>query len=66
MPSQDPIIILSMTLGLQNAAHVASRYMKRKMQIESGPNTPNCGNRRSHLDDSCPIHENPKHTVRQC
>jgi hypothetical protein len=26
----------SMSLGLRNAAHVASRYMKRKIQIESG------------------------------
>jgi hypothetical protein len=26
----------SMPLGLWNAAHVASRYMKRKIQIESG------------------------------
>jgi hypothetical protein len=26
----------SMPLGLRNAAHVASRYMKRKIQIESG------------------------------
>jgi hypothetical protein len=27
----------SMPLGLRNAAHVASRYMKRKIRIESGP-----------------------------
>jgi hypothetical protein len=27
----------SMPLGLHSAAHVASRYMKRKIQIESGP-----------------------------
>jgi hypothetical protein len=27
----------SMPLGLRNAAHVASRYMKRKIQIEFGP-----------------------------
>jgi hypothetical protein len=29
----------SMPLGLRNAAHVASRFMKRKIQIESGPKT---------------------------
>jgi hypothetical protein len=56
----------SMSLGLRNAAHVASRYMKRKIQIESGPKTQDHGSRRSHLDEPCPIHENPKHTVRQC
>jgi hypothetical protein len=61
MPSQS-----SMPLGLRNAAHVASRYMKRKIQIESRPKTPDCGNRRSYLDEPCPIHENPKHTAHQC
>jgi hypothetical protein len=40
--------------------------MKRKIQIESRPKTPNFGNHRSHLDDPCPIHENPKYTARQC
>jgi hypothetical protein len=40
--------------------------MKHKIQIESGPKTPDRGNRRSHLDEPCPIHENPKHTARQC
>jgi hypothetical protein len=29
----------SMPLGLRNVAHVASRYMKRKIQIESGLNS---------------------------
>jgi hypothetical protein len=29
----------SMPLGLHNTTHVASRYMKRKIQIESGPKT---------------------------
>jgi hypothetical protein len=56
----------SMPLGLRNAAHVASRYMKRKIRIESGPKTPDRGSCRSHLDEPCPIHENPKHTARQC
>jgi hypothetical protein len=56
----------SMPLDLRNAAHVASRYMKRKIQIESGPKTQDRGSRRSHLDEPCPIHENPKHTIRQC
>jgi hypothetical protein len=54
----------SMPLGLRNAAHVASRYMKRKFQIKSGPKTPDRGNRRSHLDEPYPIHKNPKHTAR--
>jgi hypothetical protein len=56
----------SMPLSLRNAAHMASRYMKRKIQIESGPKTQDRGSRRSHLDEPCPIHENPKHTTRQC
>jgi hypothetical protein len=56
----------SMPLGLRNAAHVASRYMKRKIQIESGPKTPDRRSRRSHLDEPCPIHENSKHTACQC
>jgi hypothetical protein len=29
----------SMPLDLRNTAHVASRFMKRKIQIESGPKT---------------------------
>jgi hypothetical protein len=56
----------SMPLGLCNAAHVASRYMRRKIQIESGQKTQDRGSHRSHLDEPCPIHENPKHTTRQC
>jgi hypothetical protein len=40
--------------------------MKRKIQIESGPKTPDRRNRKSHFDDPCPIHENPKNTSRQC
>jgi hypothetical protein len=52
-----------MPLGLRNGAHVASRYMKRKIQIESGPKTQDRGSRRSHLDEPYPIHENPKHMV---
>jgi hypothetical protein len=56
----------SMPLGLRNAACVASHYMKRKIQIESGPKTQDRGNRRSHLDEPCPIHEKSKHTARQC
>jgi hypothetical protein len=55
-----------MPLGLRNAAHVASRYMKRKIQIESGLKTQDRGSFRSHLDEPCPIHENPKHTAHQC
>jgi hypothetical protein len=42
----------SMPLALRNAVHVASRYMKRKIQIESGRKTPDRGNRRSHLDET--------------
>jgi hypothetical protein len=56
----------SMPLGLRNAAHVASRYMKRKIQIESGPKTQDRGSCRNHLDEPCPIHEKSKHTARQC
>jgi hypothetical protein len=55
-----------MPLGLRNAAHVASCYMKRKIQIESGPKTQDRGSCRSHLDEPCPIHEKSKHTARQC
>jgi hypothetical protein len=53
----------SMPLGLHNAAHVASRYMKRKIQIESRALTQDRGSRRSHLDEPYPIHENPKQTA---
>jgi hypothetical protein len=56
----------SMPLVLRNAARVASRYMKRKIQIESGPKTQDHGSCRSHLDEPCPIHENSKHTACQC
>jgi hypothetical protein len=56
----------SMPLGLRTAAHVASHYMKHKIQIKSGPKTQDHGRCRSHLDEPCPIHENPKHTASQC
>jgi hypothetical protein len=56
----------SMPLGLRNAARVASHFMKRKIQIESGPKTQDRGSCRSHLDEPCPIHEKSKHTARQC
>jgi hypothetical protein len=55
-----------MPIGLRNAARVASRYMKSKIQIESGPRTQDRGSCRSHLDEPCPIHEKSKHTARQC
>jgi hypothetical protein len=55
----------SMPLGLRNAAHVASRYMKHKIQIESGPKTQDRGSHRIHLDEPCPIHEKSKHMSRQ-
>jgi hypothetical protein len=64
--SRTPLSPSNMALGLQNAAHIASRYMKCQIQIESRPKTPDRGNHRSHLDEPCPIHENPKHTARQC
>jgi hypothetical protein len=51
----------SMLLGLRNAAHVASRYMKRKIQIKSGPKTLYRGNRRSHVDEACLSTRIPKH-----
>jgi hypothetical protein len=53
----------SIPLGLRNVAHVASRYMKRMIQIKTGPTTADRGNRRSHLNEPRPIHENPKHTA---
>jgi hypothetical protein len=43
----------SMPLGLCNVAYVASRYLKRKIQIESGPKTQDRGSCRSHLDEPC-------------
>jgi hypothetical protein len=55
----------SMPLGLRNAARVASHYMKRKIQIESGLCHQDLASCRNHLDEPCPIHENPKHTVCQ-
>jgi hypothetical protein len=56
----------SMPLGLRNATHIASRFMKRKIQIESGPKTQDRGSYRNHLDESSPIHKKSKHTARQC
>jgi hypothetical protein len=56
----------SMPLGLLNAARVASRFMKCKIQIESGPKTQDHGSCRNHLDEPYPIHEKSKHTARQC
>jgi hypothetical protein len=56
----------SMPLGLRNATHVASRYMKHKIQIESGLNSQDHGSRKNHLDKPYPIHEKSKHTARQC
>jgi hypothetical protein len=56
----------SMPLGLRNAARVASHYMKRKIQIESGLYHQDRGSYGSHLNEPCPIHENSKHTARQC
>jgi hypothetical protein len=55
-----------MPLGLRNAARVASRYMKRKIQIESGRKTQDRGSSRNHLDEPCPIHENSKHAACLC
>jgi hypothetical protein len=54
----------SVPLGLRNTAHVASRYMKRKIQNESVPKTQLRGSCRNHLDEPCPIHEKSKHTAR--
>jgi hypothetical protein len=56
----------STPLGLRNTTHVVSRYMKRKIQIESGTHKQDHGSCRNHLDEPCRIHENPKHTARQC
>jgi hypothetical protein len=54
----------SMPLGLRNAARVASRYMNHNTQIESGLCHQDRESCRNHLDEPCPIHENPKHTAR--
>jgi hypothetical protein len=54
----------NMPLGFLNAAHVASRYMKRKIQIESGTCVQDRGSCKNYFDEPCPIHENPKHTAR--
>jgi hypothetical protein len=56
----------SMPPGLRNATRVASRYMKRKTQIKSGLCHQDRGSCWNHLDEPCHIHENPKHTARQC
>jgi hypothetical protein len=53
----------STPLGLRNASHVASRYMMRKIQIESRIYPQDRGSCGTHLDDPCPIHENSKHTA---
>jgi hypothetical protein len=51
-------------LGLHNVACVASRFMKHKIQIESGSKTQDRGSCRNHLDEPFPIHEKSKHTAR--
>jgi hypothetical protein len=56
----------SMPLGLRNATHLASPYMKRKILIESGSNFQDRGSRKNHLDEPCPVNEKSKHTTRQC
>jgi hypothetical protein len=56
----------SMPLVLRDTTHVTSRYMKRKIQIESGFNLQDRGSRRNHLDEPFPVHEKSKHTARQC
>jgi hypothetical protein len=63
-PRRTPQSSSRMPLGMRNAAHVVSRYMRRKIQIESRPKTPHRGDHRGHLDDPCPIHKNSKHTAR--
>jgi hypothetical protein len=56
----------SMPLGLRNAPRVASRYMKCKIQMESGLYHQDRGSCKNDLDEPCPIHENPKHTAHPC
>jgi hypothetical protein len=65
-PRRTPAPSPHMPLGLRNATHAASCYMKNKIQIESGPKTPHRGNCRGYLDNPCPIHEDSKHMARQC
>jgi hypothetical protein len=62
-PSRTSATLPHMPLSLHNAAHVASRYMKNKIQIESRPKIIHRGICRGHIDDPFPIHENPKHTA---
>jgi hypothetical protein len=65
MPSHDLV-------SIQHASWLAQRCSRsitlheRKIQIKSGPNSQDCGSRRSHLDEPCPIQEKSKHTARQC
>jgi hypothetical protein len=63
-PRRTPTSSSSMPIRMRNAALVASRYMKHMIQIESRPKTLDCGNRKNHLHDPCPVNENPKHTAR--
>jgi hypothetical protein len=56
----------NMLLGLRNTAHIASLYMKHKIQIESGVNSQDRGSRKNHLDEPCPVHEKSKHIAHQC
>jgi hypothetical protein len=56
----------SIPLGLRNATRVASRYMKRKIQIQSGLYPLERGSCGNHFDEPCPIHDNSKHTAHQC
>jgi hypothetical protein len=42
-PRRTPTSSSSMPLGLRDAAHLAPLYMKRKIQIETGPNKPDRG-----------------------
>jgi hypothetical protein len=56
----------SVPLGLRNASRVASCYMKHKIQIEFGLYHQDRGSHGNYLDEPYPIHENSKHTARQC
>jgi hypothetical protein len=44
-PRRTPPSSSSMPFGMWNTTHVASRYMKRKIQIKYGPKTPDRVNR---------------------
>jgi hypothetical protein len=62
-PSQDLIILLYASWLAQ---HSTRSIKLHEAQDPDRIWTQNRGSCRSHLDEPCPIHENPKHRARQC